>query len=523
MKILFFSYAYPNPINPGLGTFNRTMVAGLSNEHEVRVVSPVPFADVWKAWGRGQGAQELNDPQFQAVPNVSADYCTWYYTPKLFRNLYGRFMLHSVGHTLNRVMREFQPDVVLSYWTHPDGEVAVTTARQFGIRAVTMVGGSDVLINGRGGSRRNTILNVLRKADGVVTVSDNIKQVLITDGISDQKMYVSRRGIDRRIFHDGDNSLARRKLGLSNDRPILISVGRLVDVKGHTFLLQACRRLKDRQLPFRCYLLGDGPLRSKLQEQIDLLGLGDQVELRGAQSPAQLAEWYRAADLSILASLSEGVPNVLMESIACGTPFVASSVGGIPEIADPVADRLVPAANPIALADAIFERLATVDADTRNLRRFHPPTMSESAEILSSILRSVLKGRKASLMGEAIMHETMTDLDLTKVQSAEDTTESPNGAKMTNKSLSTDFSDSDDDDILGRTGECFQLKSSVTSSTTSTAEPAPNADGSEQANVQELEQTERGFATAGVATTPYEVGSEDDDCGRTAEGFYYQA
>lgn len=393
MKILFYSYAYPNPLNPGLGSFNRTMIAGLASEHEVRVVSPVPFLDVWKASLNGRLPNGLNDPTFQPVRNVPVDYCPWYYTPKLFRNHYGRFMRRSVGTTLKRVMNKFQPDAVLSYWTHPDGEVAVNAAREFGIPAITMVGGSDVLINGRRGSRRELILNVLRRADAVIAVSEDIKQVLIEDGIAAEKLHVVRRGIDQTLYHAGDRAVARRNLGLPDDDPIFVNVGRLVEVKGQVHLINACKLLSDRGVQFRGYLLGDGPLKSSLQQQIDRLGLADKLELKGNQSSSQLAEWYRAADLSVLSSLSEGVPNVLLESLACGTPFVATNVGGIPEIADLNFDFLVAKANPDELADAIAEKIGDNRPNSSHRRRFEPTTAIESAKVLASIIDAVRSER----------------------------------------------------------------------------------------------------------------------------------
>lgn len=405
MKILFFSYAYPNPANPVVGTFNRTMIAGLAKDNDVRVVSPVSFIDVWKAWWQGRLPRGLNDSTFQAVANVPAVYRPWYYTPKFFREWHGRFMRRSAGTALNRAMKEFRPDIVVSYWTYPDGEVAVKTAHQFGVRAVTVVGGTDVLINTRIGSRRKAIMDVLHAADGIIAVSDDIKNALIADGISPGKLSVVRRGIDGCVFHNGDKSDARRKLGLPDDRPILISVGRLVDIKGHCHLIEACRLLAQRGIQFKCYLLGDGPLQSALKRQIEHQGLCDRVELRGSCVPVQLAEWYRAADLSVLPSLSEGVPNVLLESIASGTPFVASGVGGIPEIADLSLDSLVPPSNPEALANALEARLASPHGSTGNPRKFTPPTANESAEQLSSILRMVATGRSPLLSESAIMHE----------------------------------------------------------------------------------------------------------------------
>jgi teichuronic acid biosynthesis glycosyltransferase TuaC len=125
MKVLFYSYAYPNPVQPGLGTFNRSMIAGMAGENDIRVVSPVSFVDAWSARLKGKLPKGLNDPEFSAVAGVPAEYVSYYYTPKILRTQYARWMAWSVGRRLNRTMKTFRPDVVLSYWAHPDGEVAV--------------------------------------------------------------------------------------------------------------------------------------------------------------------------------------------------------------------------------------------------------------------------------------------------------------------------------------------------------------------------------------------------------------
>ena len=388
MKVLFFSYAYPNPLQPGLGTFNRAMVAGLAGDHEVRVVSPVPFPEVWQARFRGQLPRGLNDPQFVAVPGVRAEYPTFYYPPKLFRSQYGPWMWWSVRRQLDRVMREFRPEVVLSYWAHPDGEVAVRMARRHHVPALAMVGGSDVLLLARSGSRRRAILNVLERADAVVTVSDHIARTLVSDGIDRDKLRVVRRGVDRAVFSPGDRVISRRGLGLPEERTLLVAVGRLVPVKGFQYLIEACAVLKARGRSFACRILGDGPLKGELQAQINRLGLQGTVELKGPQSQLELAEWYRAADLTVLTSLSEGVPNVLLESVACGTPFVATYVGGVPEIADLRHDRLVPPEKPVALADAIDSQLHTRH-EQLPVRCFEPLALRAAARRLGQVLEEV--------------------------------------------------------------------------------------------------------------------------------------
>jgi len=394
MKILFFSYAYPNPVHPGVGTFNRTMISGLAGDHDVRVMSPVSFVDVWKKRFQGALPRGLNDPAFAAVPGVPAEYVTSYYTPKVLHSQYGRWMQWSVGRRLNQAIKSFRPDVVLSYWAHPDGEVAVRAAHRHGIPAVVMVGGSDVLVLGRSGSRQRKVLDVMRNADTIITVSEHIAETLIGDGIDPTKLRVVRRGVDRAVFFAGDQADARRRLALPERCPLLVSVGRLVPVKGHTHLLQACRLLAARRVTFQCHLLGDGPLRPALEKQIHQLGLEGTVHLQGGQSQAQLADWYRAADVTVLPSLSEGVPNVLMESIACGTPLVATDVGGISEVADPHRDRLVPSASPVALADAIEWQLK-VRRNPPPARVFEPLALKAAARRLSGVLQNVVDTVKA--------------------------------------------------------------------------------------------------------------------------------
>src|SRR5206468_10956974 len=139
---------------------------------------------------------------------------------------------------------------------------------------------------------------------------------------------------------------------------VLLWVGRMEPVKGLDVLLAACRRLSDGGVNYRLYLVGDGSLRAGLEKETQKRGLAAVVTFVGVRRREQLADWYRAADLTVLPSRSEGVPNVLRESLACGTPFVASRVGGIPEIADERLSRLVPPDDPAALAEAISQALS---------------------------------------------------------------------------------------------------------------------------------------------------------------------
>ena len=119
------------------------------------------------------------------------------------------------------------------------------------------------------------------------------------------------------------------------------------------------------------------------------------MQLLGSKKQAELADWYRAADLTVLSSHSEGIPNVLLESLCCGTPFVATRVGGVAEIADERLHTLVPAGNPAALASGIVQRL--LSPRPHGLRpRFVPPSWEDSAGKLIDVIQEV-RGERARL------------------------------------------------------------------------------------------------------------------------------
>ena len=132
----------------------------------------------------------------------------------------------------------------------------------------------------------------------------------------------------------------------------------------------------------KLFLIGDGPLRQQLEQLAARLGIADSVVFVGSRSQECLPDWYRAADLTVLSSWSEGMPNVLRESLACGTPFVSTKVGGIQEIEGVPAECLVPPGESAAMAAAICAALA--NPAPMAIHGF--PTWEESAEALVGLL-----------------------------------------------------------------------------------------------------------------------------------------
>jgi glycosyltransferase involved in cell wall biosynthesis len=252
-----------------------------------------------------------------------------------------------------------------------------------------MVGGSDVLVHARQGARRRRVGGVLKTADAVVAVSQDLRAKILEFGVHPEKVHVVPRGVDLGRFAPGDRAEARRRLGIPEEGDVILWVGRMVPVKGLDVLIRACGILRDRGAPARVYLVGDGPSRPALESQSRAGGLSEIVSFVGSQPHDRLPDWYRAADLTVLPSRSEGIPNVLRESLACGTPFVASRVGGIPELAASDPDsRLVPPDDADALGEAIGRALTARGTDSTPRPR--PVSLEESARVLTRILRSLV-------------------------------------------------------------------------------------------------------------------------------------
>jgi glycosyltransferase involved in cell wall biosynthesis len=380
VKLLLVTTVFPSPLLPERGAFNYEMVRAFGSSHEVKVVAPVPWPIALRARRQSRAWQHA-----RRLDGIEIQHPVYYYTPRALRTYYGAFLRWSIHRSVDEILQGFTPDVVVGYWAHPDGDAALALARRLGVPGVVMVGGSDILLLGREEGRARLIRQVLENADAIVTVSEDLKRALGRWALPANKVQVVYRGVDLTRFTPGSRIEARRRLGIRQAGQMLLYVGHLVPVKGLEILLAACARAKARS-DFHLYLVGDGPLKAGLQRVCSESGLTNRVTFVGAVSHASLPDWYRAADRTVLSSRSEGVPNVLLESAASGTPFIAPHLGGIPEIADPLADRLVPPGEPNALADAIVESLAAAPVE----RRVRPASLQDAAHQLLTVLASAI-------------------------------------------------------------------------------------------------------------------------------------
>ncbi len=190
---------------------------------------------------------------------------------------------------------------------------------------------------------------------------------MIELGADPHKVTALRNGVDTHCFHPVDRPAARAALGLT--RPTLISVGNLIPRKRNHLTIAAMPYLPDWDL----ILVGDGPERPALEAQAAALGITQRVRFLGAQPHDRLARYYGAADAMVLASTREGWANVLLESMACGTPVIASNIPMNAEVVRaPAAGRIMREDTPEALAEAVHT-LFLAEPDRAATRAYAEP------------------------------------------------------------------------------------------------------------------------------------------------------
>ena len=366
MKILTFSTLYPNAARPSQGIFVETRLRHLlaSKRVESRVIAPVPwFPSQNPRFGRY--AAFARAPRDEQRHGISVAHPRFPLLPKIGMTLAPFLLAQAARPAFERVIREgYDFDVIDAHYFYPDGVAAVMLGLRFGRPVVITARGSDLTLLPHYFLPRRMIQWAARNAAGLVTVCAALKQTLVELGVTADRVHVLRNGVDLELFRPVERDAARRQLGFA--RTTLLSVGNLVPLKGHDLTIRALTQLPDTDL----VIAGDGPQRNALAALAQSLGVGARVKLVGVLPQPELRSYYSAADALVLASSREGWANVLLESMACGTPVIASNVWGTPEVVTaPAAGVLMEARTPEALA-AAAQRLFSNYPSRAETRRY---------------------------------------------------------------------------------------------------------------------------------------------------------
>ncbi|MEE3716413.1 glycosyltransferase family 4 protein [Tumidithrix elongata RA019] len=200
------------------------------------------------------------------------------------------------------------------------------------------------------------------RSKGFIVLSESFRQVLHQNyGVPMEQIYIVPGGINPQHYElDLSRSQARERLGWQQDRPIILSVRRLVHRMGLERLIAAIAQVKQKYPEVLLLIAGKGPIYEELQSQIEALGLDNHVKLLGFVPDRDLVTTYRAANFSIVPSIAwEGFGLILIESLAAGTPVLSTPMGGMPEVLSPLSmDLLLEGSSTTQIAQGIIEVLA---------------------------------------------------------------------------------------------------------------------------------------------------------------------
>ncbi len=255
-------------------------------------------------------------------------------------------------------------DVIDCHYVYPDGVAAARLGRLLGKPVVVSARGSDLNLIADLPGPKQQIRAAIPAIDRLITVSAALGERAKAIGFPADRIAVLRNGVDDQVFQPVDGSAWRERA--AGAKFVIASVGNLIPLKGHDLVIQALQSIPDAHV----LIAGQGPERGALEALAGRIGVRERVHLVGTMPQDQLKALYSAADVLVLASEREGWPNVLLEAMACGTPVVATNVGGIPEIVtQPVAGRVAPARTAESLAACLRDLLAN-RADRATVRAY---------------------------------------------------------------------------------------------------------------------------------------------------------
>ena len=397
IRIVTFTTLYPNESQPTHGIFVENRLRHLLATGLVvgRVVAPVPwFPSAFSPFSRTY-ARYTRVPSHERRHGIGIAHPRYPVLPKIGATLAPTSLFLRSLPLLRRIQSEGDDfDLIDAHYFYPDGVAAAMLGRVLRKPVVITARGSDVMQIARLAFERAMIRFAARNAAGVITVSKALKDELLLLDVPAAHMRVLRNGVDLTMFRPKDRAKTRQALGFEG--PTLLSVGRLIELKGHGLIIEALTRLPG----YRLAIAGEGPERAALEALARRAGVADRIHFLGLIGHDRLPSVFSAADALVLASRREGWPNVLLEAMACGTPVVVTNIPGISEVVTDRVGVMMPERTPAGVATAVAE-LFSAPRDRGDIRSYAEDfSWEETSKGQIAFFREIL-----GTTGEACPHQ----------------------------------------------------------------------------------------------------------------------
>lgn len=372
-RVLSISTLYPNSASPRFGTFVARSMEALAaqGDWQVTMINPIGVPPI--AFGRYRALRRAAMGGFEQGIEVHRP--TFTLIPRLGARINPGVIARTILPLVTRLHRDQPFDLVDAQFFYPDGPVAARIAEKLGLPFTVKARGSDITYWGGRGFAAEQMVDAARRATGLLAVSQALAEDMAALGMDRNKITIHYTGLDRERFrplgHAGLRTRLNDTLGLSlpETRPVLATVGALLELKGQHLVIGALPTLPGMHL----MLVGKGENERQLRDLAAKLGLTDRVHFLGSIDHDMLPLVLSAADAMVLPTRNEGLANAWVESLACGTPVVTCGVGGAGElVTEPAAGELVERSIPAIVAGirAVLAREAPREDVAATVDRF---------------------------------------------------------------------------------------------------------------------------------------------------------
>lgn len=390
MNVLSISHLFPNKVKPNFGIFVKERVLNVSKIIDNIVIAPKPYFPFLYLTNQYRRYDQIGFKE--KIDNMTIYHPKFFYLPKILKFIDFYLYYLSLNSIVSRIIKEKDIEMIDCHWGYPDGIASLFWAKKFNLKIILTVRGNESLCFFERSIRKKICEKKLSQFDHIISVSNELKMKMINHyGIPEHKITVISNGININNFYRIEKKQAQQYCKLDSNKKYILCLSRLSHEKGIDSLLLAFSKMKSTDVVL--LIVGDGPMKLKLKNLSNSLGINDRVRFVGTILNTEVYKWYNASDVYCLPSLWEGCPNTIIESLACGIPVVASNVGGIPDLI-PSSDYgfLVEPKDTIALS-YYLDKALEVKWDHEKIVKFGTrSTWDNVSEKVISVYEKVMEG-----------------------------------------------------------------------------------------------------------------------------------
>ena len=365
LRVLSLSTLFPSPPRGGFGKFVANQmhsVSRLAKEGcavDLTIINPIGIPP-WPLSARQPYRTLAICPATSTLGGLTVHHPRFCLLPIIGGDSNPARIARAVLPLARRLHDEAPFDLVDAQFFFPDGPAAMRIAAALGVPCTIKARGSDIHYWGTRPRALAQIRAAAQASAGMLSVSQALKRDMVALGLPEERIAIHYTGLDRTLFRITQRPAARARLpellglALPDGAPLLVCPGALIAIKGQRFAIEALRDLPGAHLA----LAGLGSDEAALRALTQQAGLADRVHFLGQVSHDVLPVLLSAADAVLLPSEREGLANVWIEALACGTPLVIPDIGGAREVVrTPAAGRIAARTSP-AIAEAVRHLLA---------------------------------------------------------------------------------------------------------------------------------------------------------------------